>query len=225
MAPSRRKFRHDALGLPGGDGIETVQRFVENQQGRSAEQGGGDADLRPCAERTGGNQPVEAVLDAKPLENGGEGPAVRRAIANRRDEFEILPAGQSTRQVRGFDGKAESGLGLFGATRKIDPRNLDAAVEQANLAGEGLDQRRLARAIRAEQAEDIALSQQEIDAFDDSVSAIAGADIMGLQHLIHVDISRVNGTIEKRSTRRKPAGSAGRIPSIHRRCRAARRDS
>ena len=98
MPAAARELAQHLLHLPRGDGIETVERLIEDKQRRGADEGRDDREFCAGAERIVGDRLDQPRLEAEPPHAFGYRGIVERAVAERGDELEILAAGQRLRQ-------------------------------------------------------------------------------------------------------------------------------
>ncbi len=149
----------------GGVGIELRRRLVEQHEPRPHRQGGGQADplelparelVRPPSGQMGGAERVERGVHARPdllrrrtevLEPEGD------VVAHERHEDLVLGILEDGRDRSREVGRARRARV---AAADLDPTREPPAVEVRHEPGERADERRLPRARRAEQRDDLA---------------------------------------------------------------------
>ena len=164
-----------------GGGVDAGGGFVEDQHLGAMEAGGGELQALAQAERERGGGGSRVVLEAEAGEALGEprrdlrfGHAIEAGVeAQVLDDRQFLPQREALghvadagadRDVVGVDRAAEEGRGAL------------AGGEQA---GQHLHGRRLAAAVRAEEAEDLAARDLEGDAVDRDEVAEAAGEALG----------------------------------------------
>ena len=162
--------------LEDAGGIEAVDRLVEDQQLGVAEQAAGDAEALAHAERVAADLVVGPAAEADALERGVDA-AVGALVARRGVDVQVLAAGEMAVEARLLDDRADA------------RQRLRAVVlaEQADRAAGGLrepeqqpDQRRLAGAVGAEEAEGAAARHLEVDVLEGGAVAEALPEALGV---------------------------------------------
>ena len=162
--------------LEDAGGVEAVDRLVEDQQLGVAEQAAGDAEALAHAERVGADLVVGPAAEADALERGVDAP-VGALVARRGVHVQVLAAGEMAVEARLLDDRADA------------RQRLRAVVlaEQADRAAGGLrepeqqpDQRRLAGAVGAQEAEGAAARHLEVDVLEGGAIAEALPEALGV---------------------------------------------
>ena len=150
----------------GGLGIERPRRLVDEQDGRVGEQGPGEGEHLPHARRIAveaevgrlveSRQPQELAHPAVPV------PAPQAVQGG--EELEVLPPGQAPVEAPLVaDGVADGGLGparLAGDVMALDQGPPPVRQDERR---QDLEERRLARSVGPEEAEDAAAADLEVE--------------------------------------------------------------
>ena len=135
-------------------GSSARDRLVEQDDGRTADEGLGDAEPLAHPARVGRGPAVGGIGDADPAREGVDTLlAVAVGAAEARDVAQRLAAGHPAVEPRVLGEVAELAAVLAGS-RDRDAVDRRAAGRRAGEAGEDLEGGRLAGAVRAEKAED-----------------------------------------------------------------------
>ena len=160
-------------------GVEAVHRLVEDQQLGVPEEAGGDAETLAHAHGVLRHLVVGPVQDADALECRLDA-ALGRRLARRRQDLQVLAAGQVAVEAGLVDDGADAGQ------RQVAMAG-DGVAEQGHGAGVGVgqteqhpDQRRLAGAVGAEIAEGAAAGNEQLDVVDGDVLAESLRQPVGL---------------------------------------------
>ena len=164
VSRSWRASRPTSSHMPrAGLGVQAGRRFVQEQHLGAMDEAEGDVEAAPHAARVRLHHPVGCVGDPDELEELGDAvaklPSAHALHAPL--EHEILAAGAvlvDARVLRHVADRAPDGAGL---AADVVARDLRPAGVHPAQRGEDADGRRLARAVRTEQAEDLALAHGE----------------------------------------------------------------
>jgi hypothetical protein len=150
---SRSICRHSS---PRASGVQTGGRFVEEQHVRPVDEAEGDVEpslhaagigLGQPPGRVGQAEPVEQLLDALPADCATD--AVELGL-----HLQVLASGRLGVEAGLLPYNADRPSHPIGVADDVEARDACLATVCPRERGEDLDRRRLARAVRAEQAED-----------------------------------------------------------------------
>ena len=179
VRPSSPTRREQLADRPHLLRVETVRRLVEHEQLGPAEQRPGDAEPLAHALRVRLDLAVDRVAEAGDRERAvdvgiGEAVAARLPVG-----LEVGDAGEVGHERRVLDHRAD-------APQLRAPRP-HVLAEEARLAAVGVDEtdehaqrRRLAGAVRAEQAADLARADGEVEVVDGEHGAVALGEVADL---------------------------------------------
>ena len=160
--PFAREPLQELPHFPDAGRVEPVGGLVEDQHARLSEERLGDPEPLPHPERIRGDALFEPPVDpdeAREVVDLGAGPAAD----HRREDLEVLAAGQRTVEIRRFDDRADVSHRRLEMAREVDAADHDAARIGTDQPGQHPDRRRLAGAVRAEESEDLRFVQIEAD--------------------------------------------------------------
>ena len=126
------------------------------------------------------------VGDARPLHDAAGRADVRSADGTPlilRDEGQILADRHVRVERRRFRQIAGPALGLDRLVEDVEARDDGFALGGRHEAGEDAHRRRLAGAVRAEEAEDLAALDAEADVVDRRDAAVAFREVLDLDHV------------------------------------------
>ena len=209
------------------------RRFIEQQQARPAHQRPSDLHLAMLAERQRADRRLVRELEPDPAEplrrcppqfrllgpglgradHAAEQPRLRPAMPAAHDVFERR---QVREDRRGLEGPSDAGLRdemrLAGQGRAVDH---DPAALQRHEAGQHIDRRRLAGAVRPDDAVHLALAHGHAEPIERVHPAERHPQVAGLEHGAHV--RRAHGPRRRRTSDRapadRPAGISTRVSS------------
>ena len=154
MRPSSTSSRIEAAELEDAGRVEAVDRLVEDEQLRVAQQAARDAEALAHAERVGLDLVVGAARRGRRARARRRSRAVRRPVARRGVDVQVLAPGQVRVEARLLDDRADAGErrgALAGQRRGRAARMLPAVGSRE--AEQQPDQRRLAGAVGAQEPE------------------------------------------------------------------------
>ena len=204
--------------------VEAVGRLVEHQQPGLAQQRAGQAEPLPHAERVRADRPL--VHAASPTRSSASAtrPRARAPVAVRRhrvEEREVAPSRQVRVRRRPLDQRADLRQHPPRGPRHLLAEQLDPSRGGQDQAEQHPDRRRLAGAVGAEEAVDVALADVEVDLVHgrdrpEPLGQPLGADHRrrGRSSVVHVDEP---GQHVVGRPRPAPPGSASRPAASRRR--------
>ena len=167
--------------------VEAGGRLVEEQKARPHRQRAGDLDHALVAVGQRGRGRARPALDAHARErrlrpHGRLGAA--RADAHGGDHH-VLEHAQAAEQAHPLEGPGEPGAGdLIGRPAgQVAAERQDPAAGRRQHAGDHVDQRRLARAVGADQPQDLAALEPQADAVDRAQLVEVLADLLDHQRV------------------------------------------
>ena len=178
--------------------VEAGGRLVEQQQLRRRGQGPGHADELALAVRQVARQAVGARRRARARRAPGRraAPSVRRSASGRRrssrNEYHrgrSAATSRLSRTLRSSNSSSDWNVrdSPRWARRSADsslssmPSKLDRPARHGGEAGDGVDERRLAGAVRSDQPDELAGLDVEVDAVVGGQAAVADGQLAGLQ--------------------------------------------
>ncbi len=184
-------LRDEVESIGGGGRRETQRRLIEQQQARPSDQRPGDgqhllfaAAQRPAelvAPRRHPGQPGVDLLDVAAVVA-----RIRRPRGNCREQVLVHRQAREDAPAFGHRENAEPGDGVGG-------KRVDAPALERNLAGTGphqpgdeFQQRRFARAVRAQQAHGFPLAHRKRNLFECAQPAVFGGYIRYFEKAAHV---------------------------------------
>src|SRR5690606_18928311 len=179
-----------------GDGdrvrVQPVERLVEEEDLRPVQQRGGDHHLLAHPLRVLGQA---AVLDLAQAEQLEELAAPRRRrlrvqVVEARDEVQVLRRRQRVIERRGLRHVADAPLDLERLLDDVEPRNHRTARRRPDQAGEDLDGRGLASPVRAQEADDLARLDVQVEIDQRSLVAVIARRLLCPDHCRHPRGSR-----------------------------------
>ena len=100
----------------------------------------------------------------------------------RREEAQVLDPGEAVVQIGILEDRVDERLDAVAIGDGVEARDHRAPGGRTRAPGEHADRRRLARAVVAEQAEDLALGDAERDAVDRAHRAVVLLEVRDLDH-------------------------------------------
>ena len=164
--------------LPPGGGVEAGGQLVEDDQARAADEGEGD---RQALLLAAGQLPVAGVALLRQAQAGDERLGVGVRGVEGRVQVDRLGDGQLVGQLALLELDADQLPGLGAVPVRVDAEDPDAAAVGAAQALGALDGGGLARAVRAEDAEDLALADAQAEVVDRDLLAVALAQAGDLE--------------------------------------------
>ena len=160
--------------------VEAVSRLVEKNELGAVDEGGGEAEALLHAGGVALDRPIGGAGDADEVEDfvdaGGADAGVEAG-----DELEVAPGGEVGDEAGGADEGADAAQGS-------DAGRADWLAEELDVAGGGMDEAQghadgggLAGAVGAEEAEDFAAVDGEVDAGDGADGAVVLTQLEGLK--------------------------------------------
>src|SRR3954452_2338950 len=212
-----REIRQQPLEQLGTDGVESRERFVQQQQLRVLDQRTRDEDTLPLAAGEAAERAVCQLLHA----DGGErfkglAPLAPTGAPVPREARD----GPHRRDVEGGHREVESGALGLGDERAAGIQ-LEPTVQRGKLAEECAEQRGLAPAVRAEDGDPVAGQDVERHIGEDRRSAVAGGEVVNRREWLHrVQLParfplvkpRIIGYVFAPATREQPQ-AVGRAPA------------
>ena len=175
MRPSSTSCADQVAELEDAGRVEPVHRLVEDQQLGVGEQAARDAEALAHAERVG----LDLLVGARGEADAGEravDAVVRGAVAGGRVDVQVLAAGQVGVEARLLDDRADAGERRGAAAGQVVPEQAHRARGRVGEAEQQPDQRGLAGAVGAEEAERDAARHLEVDAVERGAIAEALAE-------------------------------------------------
>ena len=154
--------------------VEARGRLVEEDQLRVADEPEPKVETPPLAAREAAHENVPLVLQPDQLDDLVDRP---RALVVAGEQAQALDDAQRLVHRRGLEDDADPLAPLAARVRRVDSQHLDLARVALAVALEDLDRGRLARAVRAEQAEDLAALDLEADPADRLELAVRLAEV------------------------------------------------
>ena len=165
-------------------GIETGGRLVEDQDVRIVDDRLRQADALPVAFRQLRAQSVRHVGDSDArhhLPDSLAPPGGRHAL-DPRHEIQILFDRHVGIERRGFRQVAGPALGFDRLLEHVEPGDHGLAIGRRHVAGQNPHRRRLAGAVRAQEAEDFAALDAKADVVDGGDPAVLLGEVLDLNH-------------------------------------------
>jgi hypothetical protein len=178
-AALRHQRAHQPAELENARRVEPVDRLVQDQQLRVAEQAAGDAEPLAHAERVRLHAVVGSRGQPDALQRAGDPPR-GGAVARRGVHLQVLAPGQVRVEARLLDDRADPGQGLRAARRQVVAEQPQAARARPREAEQQPHERRLAGAVAAEEAERAAARHLQVDRLQRRVGAEALPEALGL---------------------------------------------
>ena len=168
--PGVADVAHDVPGVAPRHRVEVLGQLVEEHDLRPADEGEGDEQPLPLAARQGVERASQDVAELPLLDELARRARRRVQRGEQRQRLGHAHAlGQGGVLQLGADAPAQLVAGL----RRVEAEHAHRARVGAAQTLEDLDGRRLAGAVRAEQAEQLAALDGEVDAADDLGVAVA----------------------------------------------------
>jgi len=161
--------------------VEAAGRLVEDRHRRALHQDFGDRQALAHAARIGAHGLAAGLFEAHPLQRrrdalvglGGLQPAEGRGVAQIGDPAEVVVEPDRVRHV------ADAPLDLERLAQRIEAGDDDATRSRLGQAEQHQDRRRLAGAVRPEQAEHLARFDRKVETVDRERRAIALGQRLG----------------------------------------------
>ncbi len=160
-------LEHGLEGV-GGDGVDSLEGLVEEEEPGTVDDGGGEGEFFAHAVGVVGDELFGLVGEAHELEEFGGalgGGGVVEAV-HAADEVEVLAGGELAEEGHALGDDADVALDLDGVVEEVFAEDLDGAGAGSEEAGEHLDGGGFAGAVGAEEAEELAGFDREIDVID-----------------------------------------------------------
>ena len=180
----RPQLAKDLAHLDAGPRVEARGRLVEDQQRRIVDERVGEAQPLAHAAREGLDVGVALVGEADDLEQLADhrGPAGRGDAVAAREEVEVLPDAEVVVHAVEVGHVADAAADLDRVRADRDAGHERLARGRGEERGQDLHRRRLARAVRPDQPEDLAAADDEVDAGHGEVVVVALHEAAGLDH-------------------------------------------
>ena len=173
-----RELAQDDRELVDDHGCETLARLVEYQQRGVRHQGAADRQHLLLAARQRGTRRVGPLAqDRKQVEHAIEGPGL--VAAGGAADHQVFPHGQGrddAAALRHHGDAAPRGHEMADRRMALSGKS-DFAARQSGDAEEGIDDRRLADAVAAENCDALAVADRQIDVMQDAGVPVAGHDV------------------------------------------------
>ena len=185
-------------------GIQSGQRFVEiNHLGRM-QQTAGDGQLLLHAARKFAGQGILFVGEFQFFQQGRAGFFVVGHLINAGDEIQVLPDGEIIEQARFVGEKRELFFGGNRVTNDVMAADANRSARGRNDAGKTAQRGGLARAVRADQADDFAGLDGKRQIVHGGEFAVKLGEAFNLNHALErVDRGFVGGSVSASRRRRK----------------------
>ena len=195
--------------LAATDRVEGRRRLVEDHQHRPAEHRGGEAEPLLHALRVTGDAVVTAAGEPDEVERVGDGRGA--LVGGQPQQPAVRPRGPAARRAKPGTGTARAGTRRRAGPRgpRPDARGPSPAAVEVDHPEERLHDRRLARAVGPEQADDLSGPDVEVDAVERLPLLVRLAETGGLDRrtsIVVVDGRRVppaRGRGSRRCDRRR----------------------
>ena len=162
----------------GGDGVDAFEGLVEEEDFGAVDDGGGEGEFLLHAVGEVGDEFFCFVGEAHELEElggaGGGGGGVEAVHAA--DEAEVFGCGETAEEGEAFGDDADLALDFDGVGGGVEAEDLDAAGGGSEEAGEHLDGGGFAGAVGAEEAEELAGRDGEVDVLNGGEVAEAAGE-------------------------------------------------
>ena len=163
--------------------VEADRGLVEDDDGRIADEGLGDADALPVALREVAD---EAVLDVVDLRNLADLFEVTLAVEPARldvvDEVQVFLHRHVDVERRLLGEEADELLRLVRVFEDVDAADLGLAGRGGEVAGEDVHRGGFPRAVGAEESDDLALADREGDIVDGEFGAVVFHEVVDFDH-------------------------------------------
>ncbi len=195
------------------DRVDAARGLVEEDDAGPVHHGAGQRQpLLPAARQLAG-QPVLLALEARHVDGPGlalAGLGTAQAV-DPAEEAEVLPDGEVVVEAEALAHVADAALDALRVLRDVDTEDEPRARGRREQAAQHADGRGLAGAVRAEEAEDLALGHRERHAVDRG----EGAEALG-------ELAELDGCRHRPTARSRPAAARRSTASASVRARAAR---
>src|SRR5579885_2242139 len=199
--------------------VEAERRLVEEENLRRVQQA--PRDLKPAAHpaRKSFDERVAAFPKLEEFEErlGALAPLALRDAVEDAVDFHVLPRRQILVETWVLEDDAEASAHLIALDRRVESVELYLAARRSQERRQHLDGRRLPRAVRAEEGEDLAAMHLERNVVNGGDFAEALDEILYSNHLLT--------SINNCKTQSRAAGSAGTRPALSARARIKTRSS
>jgi len=174
----------------GGDGVDAFEGLVEEEDARPVDDGGGERELLLHAVGEVGDQLLVLAGEVHEVEQLGCSLVCGHAIqaVHAADEAEVLAGGEAAEQGHALGDDPDLALQLGGVLGQVGAQYADLAAGGCEQAGEHLDGGGLAGAVGAEEAEELARVDGEVDVIDGGEIPEAARERGGLDGGRHVGI-------------------------------------
>ena len=172
----------------GGDGVDAFEGLVEEEDFGAVDDGGGEGEFFLHAVGVVGDEFFGFAGEAHEVEEfggaGGGGGGVEAVHAS--DEAEVFGGGEAAEEGEAFGDDADLALDFDGVGDGVEAEDLDGAGGGSEQAGEHLDGGGFAGAVGAEEAEELAGSDGEVDVLNGGEFAEAAGEAGGDDGRDHV---------------------------------------
>src|SRR6185295_724623 len=164
--------------------VEAGRRLVEDEDVRVVDERLREPHALPVAFRQLAAQAIRHVVDARPLHHRlyALAPLTARHAFDSGDELEILEDAHVGVERRRLGQVPRPAFGLDRLVEDVEAGDNGFALGRRHVAGQYPHRRRLAGAVRAEEAEDLAPLDAEADVLDGGYAAITFREVLDLDH-------------------------------------------
>ena len=148
--------------------VEADRRLVEEEDAGPGDERAADLESPPLAAAVAGDGPVEELAQAERVRGVGDARSRRTRVRapQARVDLEVAPPGERAVDDRLLEDDAAHPPRSQRVPRDVEPGEARGAARRPHRRRQHPDRRRLAGAVRAEQAEDLAGAHVELDPFD-----------------------------------------------------------
>ena len=173
-------LKHGLEGA-GGDGVDAFEGLVEEEDFGAVDDGSGEGKFLLHAVREVGDEFLCFVGEVHEFEELGGARGCGRGVeaVHAADEAEILGGGEAAEESEAFRDDADLALDFDGVSGGVEAEDLNAAGGGSEQAGEHLDGGGFACAVGAEEAEELAGGDGEIDVLNGGEFAETAGEIGG----------------------------------------------
>ena len=186
----------------GGDGVDAFEGFVEEEDFGAVDNGSGESEFFLHAVGEVGDELFGFVGERHELEQllgaGGGGGGIEAVHAA--DEVEVLGCGKTAEEGEAFGDDADLAFDFNGIGEGVEAEDPDAAGGGGEKAGEHLDGGGFAGAVGAEEAEELAGRDGEVDVLNGSKVAKAASEAGGGDGRDHVGEAYLSGNCGRRES-------------------------
>src|SRR3972149_1006383 len=162
------------------DRVEIDERLVEEHEGRIMEERGREHELlaRPFRQVLAEGRPLLFQIEEREPAFDSRLEGVHSAYPS--DEVEVLPRGEVRRRRLDLGHDPDEGLHAQGLPDDVDAEDAGVSRARPELAREDPEERRLPRAVRAEESEELPRLDREVDASEGLRPVVALPQAEGL---------------------------------------------